>query len=96
MVSELMQTLDATLQSANNRLSFVVTEVPSAEDHMTLLLDGALSAARRHGTPLVEIQLAMDQFPSMGAQYWHVPVTDSGDRNIVRLVFEPASQRTAA
>lgn len=96
MVSELMQTLDVTLQSANNRLSFVVTEVPTAEDHMARLLDGAISAARKHGTPLVEIQLAMEEFPSMGAQYWHVPVTDSGDRNIVRLVFEPAQQRSAA
>ncbi|MCP8940218.1 hypothetical protein NK718_16960 [Alsobacter sp. SYSU M60028] len=96
MVSELMQTLELSLQTANSRLSFVVTEPPSAEDHMTLLLDGALSAARRHNTPLVEIQLAMEQFPSMGPQYWHVPVTESGDRNIVRLVFEPSLTRTAA
>ncbi len=96
MLSDLMKTLDASLSSASNRLSFVVTELPRSDDQMVRLLDGAISAANRHGMPLVEIQLCMDRFPAMGAAFWHVPVADSGDPEIIRLVFDPAMGRQAA
>ncbi|MCZ8102198.1 MAG: hypothetical protein O9972_30435 [Burkholderiales bacterium] len=96
MLSDLMKTLDASLASASNRLSFVVTELPRSEDHMSRLLDGAILAANRHRTPLVEIQLSMSRFPVMGTTYWHVPVSDSGDPDVIRLVFEPSEGRQAA
>ena len=96
MLSDLMKTLDASLASASNRLSFVVTELPQSEDHMSRLLDGAILAANRHRTPLVEIQLSMSRFPVMGTTYWHVPVSDSGDPDVIRLVFEPSEGRQAA
>lgn len=96
MLSDLMKTLDASLASASNRLSFVVTELPQSDDHMARLLDGAIVAANRHRTPLVEIQLSMSRFPVMGTTYWHVPVSDSGDPEIIRLVFDPSAGRRAA
>ncbi len=96
MLSDLMKTLDASLASASNRLSFVVTELPQSDDHMERLLDGAILAANRHRTPLVEIQLSMSRFPVMGAAYWHVPVSDSGDPDVIRLVFDPSEGRAAA
>jgi hypothetical protein len=96
MLSDLMKTLDASLASASNRLSFVVTELPRSEDHLGRLLDGAILAATKHRTPLVEIQLSMSRFPVMGTTYWHVPVSDSGDPDVIRLVFEPSEGRQAA
>jgi hypothetical protein len=95
MLSDLMKTLDTSLASASNRLSFVVTELPKSDDHMARLLDGAILAANRHRTPLVEIQLSMSRFPVMGATYWHVPVSDSGDPDVIRLVFDPSVGRQA-
>ena len=96
MLSDLMKTLDASLASASNRMSFVVTELPQSEEHMASLLDGAIMAANRHRTPLIEIQLFMARFPVMGATYWHVPVSDSGDPDVIRLVFDPAQGQQAA
>jgi hypothetical protein len=89
MLNDLMKTLDTSLASARSRLSFVVTELPASDDHMAGLLDGAILAANRHRTPLVEIQVSMSCFPMMGATYWHVPVSDSGDPDVIRLVFDP-------
>ncbi|WP_293864225.1 hypothetical protein [uncultured Alsobacter sp.] len=96
MVSDLMRTLELSLDQASNRVAFVVTEVPQTEDHLMSFLDGAIAAASRHRTPLVEIQLSMDRFTSFGDTYWHVPVTDSGKPDVVRLVFEPAPAMAAA
>ena len=96
MVTDLMRTLDLSLDQASNRVAFVVTEVPETDDTMTRLLDGAIAAASRHRTPLVEIQLCMDRYPTFGDSYWHVPVTDSGQPDVVRLVFEPAPALAAA
>jgi hypothetical protein len=96
MVADLMRTLELSLDQASNRVAFVVTEVPHTADYLTRLLDGAIAAASRHRTPLVEIQLSMERFPSVGDAYWHVPVTDSGKADVVRLVFEPALSMQAA
>lgn len=96
MVADLMRTLELSLDQASNRVAFVVTEVPHSDDHMTRLLEGALEAASRHRTPLVEIHLSMERFTSFGDTYWHVPVVDSGADEVVRLVFEPAPSRQAA
>jgi hypothetical protein len=38
----------------------------------------------------------MSRFPVMGTTYWHVPVSDSGDPDVIRLVFEPSEGRQAA
>jgi hypothetical protein len=96
MLNDLMKTLDASLASASNRLSFVVTELPQSDEHMARLLDGAILAAHRHRMPLVEIQIGMARFPAMGATYWHVPVSDSGDPDLIRLVFDPSQSQQAA
>ncbi|MHB2165812.1 hypothetical protein [Alsobacter sp. R-9] len=96
MLGDLMKTLEASLASASNRLSFVVTELPRTDDQLVRLLDGAISASNRFRTPLVEIQLCMDRFPGMDHAYWHVPVTDSGNPHVIRLVFEPAMAEAAA
>ncbi len=87
-VSELVRTLDHALPSAAGRVSFVVTDVAPECQELARFLDGALAAARRHRVPLVEIQIDMAAYPSMGAFYWHVPVVDSCRSGVVRLIFE--------
>jgi hypothetical protein len=86
-MSDLDRLLNATLLGTNDRISVTVTDIPEHEIQLLDLLDKALEMATRKRTVLSEIQLPMARFPSVGAQYWHVPVTDSGDNGVVRLVY---------
>ncbi|MDO9441045.1 MAG: hypothetical protein Q7T73_09160 [Beijerinckiaceae bacterium] len=86
-MSDLDRLLNATLLGTSDRISVTVTDVPDLEVDLRELLDKALEMATRKRTVLSEIQLPMSRFPAVGAQYWHVPVTDSGNHGVVRLIY---------
>lgn len=88
-ISDLQRALDAALRDIASGVSIVFTDVPSSDSYIIDFLDAAVSAACRHGKSLAEIELPMARYPAMGAHFWHVPVVDSGNRDIVRLNYEP-------
>ncbi len=78
----------AAVLPATGRTSLTLTDVPVGDDSLTQLLEKAILVGNRSATRLTEIYLPMREFPSMGANFWHVPVLDTGSRDVLRLVFE--------
>ena len=72
----------------DNPGSLTLTDVPGSEDGLIQLLERAIVSGNRSSTRLTEIYLPMQQYPAMGSQFWHVPVEDTGQSNVLRLVFE--------
>ena len=57
---------------------------------------GALcKVAHGRAAPLTAIQAPMSLYPNLGDLFWHVPVEDSGNNGVVRLVFDAPEQRAA-
>lgn len=73
---------------ATGKTSLTLTDVPGSEDSLVQLLERAIISGNRSSTRLTEIYLPMQQYPAMGSQFWHVPVEDTGQSNVLRLVFE--------
>jgi hypothetical protein len=78
----------AAVLPARGRTSLTLTDVPSSDDGLMQILEKAIAFGNRSATRLTEIYLPMSEFPSMGASFWHVPVQDTGSRDVLRLVFE--------
>jgi hypothetical protein len=89
-VSDLHKLLDAALHKTKNRISLTMTDLPKEEWEICKLLAGAVVAARRHRMPLAEIQLSMTRYPSLQARFSQAPITESGDPEVLRLIYEPA------
>ena len=89
-VSDLRKLLDAALHKAENQISLTMTDLPKEESQIRQLLDGAIGAARRNRMPLTEIQLCMSRYPSLRERFWHAPITESGDPEVLRLIYGPA------
>ena len=92
--SDLRRLLDVALHKAQNRISLTVTDLPGTETYVRQLLDGALGAGRRNGFPLAEVQLSLTRFPSLRDHAWQAPITDSGDPDVLRLIYEPSAPAT--
>lgn len=95
-MSDLDRLLNATLVGTKDRISVTVTEVPEHEIDLLRLLDKAIEIATAKRSPLTEIQLPMSRFPAVGSHFWHVPVTDSGENGVLRLVYGDEIQAFAA
>lgn len=89
--SDLHKLLDAALHDARNRISLTVTDVPGGERNVRSLLESALGAGERNGLPLSEVQVSLTRFPSLASLFRHAPITDSGDPDVLRFIYEPVS-----
>jgi hypothetical protein len=72
----------------SNRTILTVTEVPEGEDELLKLLDRAMVGGFLNHAPLMEIHLPMERFPHIESKFWHVPVEDCGDLQVLRFFFE--------
>jgi hypothetical protein len=90
--SDLRKLLDAALHDARNRISLTVTDLPGRERYVRKLLKGALGAGVRNGLPLSEVQVSLDRFPSLAGGFCEAPVTESGDPDVLRLIYEPGTR----
>ncbi len=86
-MSDFERMLSAVLP-ATGRTSLTLTDVPPGDVTLTALLEKAIQLGNRTSSRLTEIYLPMQEYPSMGSNFWHVPVQDSGSRDVLRLVFE--------
>jgi hypothetical protein len=86
--SEFDRMLGAMLTS-DQPTSITLTELPSAADDLTRLLESAIARGNLLRNRLTRIHLPMRCFPDMGASFWHVPVEDTGKAYIMRLFFQP-------
>lgn len=91
-LADLRRLLDAALHKAQNRISLTVTDLPEGERHLRKLLEGAFGAGLRNGLPLSEIQLSLERFPLLRDRVSWAPITDSGDPDVLRLIYDPRSQ----
>jgi hypothetical protein len=88
-LGDLNRLLDVALDKVENRISLTVTEPPEGEFQLRRILASAIRAGQRHGPTLSEIQISRDSFPMLGSDFLDVPVTDSGDPGVLRLIYEP-------
>ncbi len=65
-----------------------VTEVPEREEELLQLLERAMLRGFHMHTRLTAIHLPMERFPFMDSKFWHVPVEDCGDAQVLRFFFE--------
>lgn len=95
-LGDLNRLLDVALDKVENRISLTVTEPPEGELQLRRWLASAIRAGEKHGSSLSEIQLSRDAFPTLGFQFLDVPVKDSGDPGVLRLVYDPRALAPAA
>lgn len=86
-VPEFERMLGAVLPSIC-KTSVTLTEVPDGAGLLSML-QRAVAFGDRRRTPLTGVQLPLALFPELSAGVGSVPVIDSGDAGVVRLIFEP-------
>lgn len=86
-MSDLDRLLNATLLGTTDRISVTVTDVPDDEADLMDLLEKAIEVGARKCTPLAAIQLPLSRFPSVGAVFLRVPVTESGNSGVLRFIY---------
>ncbi len=84
--AELEHVFDEALPLANRMLT--VAQVPQCEDELLKLLERAMVGGFLHHAPLTEIHLPMERFPHIESKFWHVPVEDCGEAQVLRFFFE--------
>lgn len=72
----------------SSKTTLTVTEAPERPEDLLKLLERAMVGGFLNHTRLTEIHLPMARFPFMDSKFWHVPVEDCGDGNVLRLFFE--------
>jgi hypothetical protein len=81
------QEFDKALSLADKTL-LTITPVPEHEDELLKLLDRAMVKGFANQARLMEIHLPMARFPSLDSKFWHVPIEDCGDAQVLRFFFE--------
>ena len=84
---------DKTFALADNTI-LTVTEVPDCEEQLLKLLERAMLRGFDNHARLTHIHLPMERFPFMDSKFWHVPIEDCGETQVLRFFFE--SPETAA
>ncbi len=85
---------DRSLPISHNK-TLTVTPAPERESELLGLLEGAMMRARHNHTQLTQIQLPFERFPSMDSKFWHIPVEDSGDAQVLRFFSTRPTTKTA-
>ena len=78
---------DRSFSLAKNTV-LTVTEVPEREEELLRLLERAMLRGFDTHAPLTQIHLPMERFPHMDSKFWHVPVEDCGEAQVLRFFFE--------
>ncbi len=86
--SQCEQMFDRAFPLANQTM-LTVTAAPERQDELLDLLDRAMARGLRHNSRLYEIHVPFERFPLMDSKFWHIPVEDSGDPQVLRLFFAP-------
>jgi hypothetical protein len=81
------QVFDKAFPLANNTI-LTVTEVPEREEELLKLLERAMMRGFSNHVRLTEIHLPMERFPFMESKFWHVPIEDCGNAQVLRFFFE--------
>jgi hypothetical protein len=87
------QLLDRAFPIADQTM-LAVTQAPEDQRELLDLLDRAITRGLRNRAQLTEIHVPFERFPFMDSKFWHIPVEDSGDPQVLRLFFE-SPQRAA-
>jgi len=86
--SQCEQMFDRAFPLANQTM-LTVAAAPERQEELLDLLDRAMARGLRHKSRLCEIHVPFERFPLMDSKFWHIPVEDSGDPQVLRLFFAP-------
>jgi hypothetical protein len=81
------QAFDKTLP-LTEKTSLTVTPVPEGEEELLKLLDRAMLKGFADHVRLTEIHLPLARFPSLDSKFWHIPIEDCGEAQVLRFFFE--------
>jgi hypothetical protein len=81
------QTFEKSLPLTSKTM-VTVTSVPEKHDELLKLLERAMLRGFANHGRLTEIHLPMARFPSMDSKFWHVPIEDCGNVQVLRFFFE--------
>lgn len=71
-----------------DRTMMTVAQAPESQEELIDLLDRAVSRSLRTRAKLRQIQAPLERFPQLDSKFWHIPVEDSGNPQVVRFVFD--------
>jgi len=71
-----------------DRTMMTVAQAPESQEELIELLDRAVSRSLRTRAKLRLIQAPLERFPQLDSKFWHIPVEDSGNPQVVRFVFD--------
>jgi hypothetical protein len=86
-LSEFDRLIEALIP-VSGRASVTLTQTPASLDDLMRLLERAVVIGNRRGAPLAEICAPLVEFPDCAPSFFHVPIEDSSNEGVVRLVFE--------
>ncbi len=72
----------------DDKTILAVVEAPDCTEELLKLMERAILRGFDNHTRLTEIHLPMERFPFMESKFWHVPVEDCGDAQVLRFFFE--------
>jgi len=78
---------DRSLAIAKN-VTLTVTRAPERDADLLGMLEGAMMRGRSNHAQLTQIQVPFERYPNMDSKFWHIPVEDSGDTQVLRFFFE--------
>ena len=64
------------------------TQLPERREALADMLNKAIGCAQNRRARLTRIYLPRSEYPEMGATFRSVPVAESGDVGVLRLMFE--------
>ncbi|MBI1867853.1 MAG: hypothetical protein HYS06_06110 [Methylocystis sp.] len=73
-----------------DRTILTIAEVPERMDELLKLFELAMLRGFDNQARLTEIHLPMGRFPFIDSKFWHVPVEDCGNAQVLRFFFEAA------
>ena len=88
MASSIFERILDTAVPFDGGATLTVTEVPEREEDLLKLLDRAMLRGFRNHAPLTQIHLPLERFPYMESKFWHIPVEDCGEAQVLRFFFE--------
>lgn len=74
--------------SLGEKTILTIAEVPERTEDLLKLLETAMLRGFDNHAPLTEIHVPMARFPFLDSKFWHVPVEDCGDAEVLRFFFE--------
>jgi hypothetical protein len=89
-MQELLQSIEMLVSNLPGSAIWVSAD-PFGDDELLEFLDAAFKVASLRHARISSIEVGHSRHDGFVAAYWHIPISWSTSRDVIKIVFEPAS-----